>query len=335
MNNKLFARIAAAAISVTMLGTAVFATDAVNPTLTVDGEAATLSFMSGETNLLSEKVAAGADQVTMMSYLVGADATYEACDYADETTTPMIALDQVAANEVMGSVGVLASKLTNAFPKVVVRSGDSLGGGYKWLFERTTTPGGETIVTVMNGTTATNLTADADGYVTLPSTAEFDKTSPAGYTFKLYSWVPYTGTTEGTEILIPTEATEAAGTIGTDDIVITADKAVKVKASSLEGKTLYAKFATTVARGDLNEDGSIDTLDFNPIAFKYKGVAVPTLLKNVGSAIYEGSTTLKGDLNEDGSIDTLDFNPIAFKYKGITVPTLLKNVDKPYYVVNK
>lgn len=243
MKNKLLARIAASAISVAMLGSAVFAaeTGAAPSINDVEGDATTklLSFMVGETNII--KPATAVDQVTMMSYLVAANATYTNCDYVDEATTPMIALDQVSyADSFASGVKVAASKLDNT-KKVVVKRGASDGSTDKWIFGLAADK--ETI-TIMNGATATEIDV-VDGVATLPKTADFDKTSDY-YAFKLYSWVA-----------IDNE-TKAEGT----EYIISADADTKVAVADLTGKTLYAKFVADFAKGDINKDGEVNISDY-------------------------------------------------------------------------
>ena len=64
MNNKIIARIMAAVICICMMSTVAFAAD---PTLTVDGETATLSFLVGENG--ADITESNEAQITMMAYL--------------------------------------------------------------------------------------------------------------------------------------------------------------------------------------------------------------------------------------------------------------------------
>ena len=129
MKNKLLARIAASAISVAMLGTAVFAAD---PAINKTDTAATLTFLVGAENADISKDATQ-DQITMMAYLVDGSATAEAIPaYADEATTPMIALDQVGGAAGFGEIPVDVNKLADG-KKIAVKLGCSAGTVQEFL----------------------------------------------------------------------------------------------------------------------------------------------------------------------------------------------------------
>lgn len=115
MNNKLFARIAAAAIGATMLSTAAFAADA-----TIN--------KSGTLNFTGTAVASGQDYVTMMAYTLAEKPADGAAipDY-DDKANEMIALEQVAAATGLSSVSFDSTKLGTAKAVAVkVGGGDSL-----------------------------------------------------------------------------------------------------------------------------------------------------------------------------------------------------------------
>ena len=237
MNNKLFARIAAAAVGVSMLSTFVFADGTAS--LNADKSQITLN-----TTAITSATGEDATQVTMMAYLVGADATIETA-YADETTTPMVALEQVAKGEVasLATINVLASKFTDAFPQAIIKTGHNgtvsdTTGGVKWLIGTVSTPEGKKI-TIMNGATATAIDIDVvDGVATLPTDTAFDKTPAEGFNFTLYSWV----------------ALDAEGKQKAEYVL---SEGTTVNAAALEGVTLYAKFDSGRMIGDMTGDGDI------------------------------------------------------------------------------
>ena len=141
MKNKLLARIAASAISVAMLGTAVFAAD---PAINKTDTAATLTFLVGAENADISKDATQ-DQITMMAYLVDGSATAEAIPaYENETTTPMIALDQVGGAAGFGEIPVDVNKLADG-KKIAVKLGCSAGTVKQFLIQLS---GGEITVNV-------------------------------------------------------------------------------------------------------------------------------------------------------------------------------------------
>ena len=311
MNNKLFARIAAAAVGVSMLSTFVFADGTAS--LNADKSQLTLN-----TTAITSATGEDATQVTMMAYLVGADATIETA-YADETTTPMVALEQVAKGEVasLATINVLASKFTDAFPQAIIKTGHNgtvsdTTGGVKWLIGTVSTPEGKKI-TIMNGTTAIDIDV-VDGVATLPTDTKFDKTSTE-YTFELYSWV----------------ALDAEGKQKAEYVL---SEGTTVNAADLEGVTLYAKFATTCPRGDFDGDGTVGTSDLSAMKYAVLG-KFPNRQKNIGQPIYEGATILKGVLTADAtSAGTADLSAIKYAALG-KMPNRQKDATLPWYVVNK
>lgn len=317
MNNKLFARIAAAAVGVSMLSTFVFADGTAS--LNADKSQLTLN-----TTAITSATGEDATQVTMMAYLVGADATIET-PYADETTTPMVALEQVAKGEVasLATINVLAEKFANtSFTQAIIKTGHNgtvsdTTGGVKWLIGTVSTPEGKKI-TIMNGTTAIDIDVDAEGYATLPKTADFGKTRFDGAEITLYSWVAFDNTTEET---------------GAEYVVAGTDKDVKVLASDIEGKTLYAKFDTGYKVGMINTDADIngtDTSALNIYTLRGRKNASNTY---VGSSIYEGSTVIVGDINNNGVVDGTDTSALnIFTLRGRKNASNA-NVGKKLYVV--
>lgn len=316
MNSKLFARIAAVAVGASMLSSFAFADTA---SLNEAKDALTL-----DATAIATATADDATMVTMMAYLVGSDATI-ATAYADETTTPMVALDQIAKDDIatkLATVNVLASKFTDAFPKAIIKTGhNGTAGeatkGVTWLVELTTTSAGDEKVTIMNGATAIDLTVDSDGYVTLPKTAEFGKTRVDGATITLYSWVAFDNTTdaEGSEYVIT----------GTDD--------VKVLASDIEGKTLYAKFDTGYTFGDVNMDKSVNSTDTSLLNVYTLRGKTNASNKYIGSAVYEGSTVKIGNINGDQNVNSTDTSLLnVYTLRGKT-NTSNSNVGKKLYVV--
>ena len=251
MNNKLFARIAAAAVGVSMLSTFVFA----DGTASLNADKSQLNL---NTTAITSATGEDATQVTMMAYLVGADATIET-PYADETTTPMVALEQVAKGEVasLATINVLASKFTDAFPQAIIKTGhngtvSATTGGVKWLIGTVSTPEGKKI-TIINGTELKEINV-VNGVATLPSTAEFDtdgtKTPLEGYTFNLYSWVAFKNGEQIKEYKV------------TDNL--------NVPESELgEGVTLYAKYDTGIVCGDVDGSGDVDGNDSTYIDMMY------------------------------------------------------------------
>ena len=238
MNNKLFARIAAAAVGVSMLSTFVFA-DA--PTI-ANGE---LSFMNGETNIISATVKDNAEYVTMMSYLISkadhekftADGTVPA-----PVDTNIIALDQVKATDLttqLASVKLLESKLkTDGYTAAVVRTGDSNGGGNTWVIALAE-DGKSYTITLISGvgkftdaTTQKTIANVAEGTVTAPTdtvTGPYD-----GVKFEY--WATRTQDSEGN--ITYTQFNFAGAT-----------DATKISADT----TLYAVYSVVV--GDVDMDG--------------------------------------------------------------------------------
>lgn len=309
MNNKLFARIAAAAVGVSMLSTFVFADGTAS--LSADKSQLTLN-----TTAITSATGNDATQVTMMAYLVGANATIETA-YVDETTTPMVALEQVAKGDVatkLATINVLASKFTDTLTQAIIKTGHNgtTGDGVKWLIGTVSTPEGKKI-TIMNGTTAIDIDV-VDGVATLPTDTKFDKTSTE-YTFELYSWV----------------ALDAEGKQKAEYVL---SEGTTVNAADLEGVTLYAKFATTCPRGDFDGDGTVGTSDLSAMKYAVLG-KFPNRQKNIGQPIYEGATILKGVLTADAiSAGTADLSAIKYAALG-KMPNRQKDATLPWYVVNK
>ena len=242
MNNKLFARIAAAAVGVSMLSTFVFA----DGTASLNADKSQLNL---NTTAITSATGNDATQVTMMAYLVGADATIET-PYADETTTPMVALEQVAKDDVatkLAIINVLPEKFANtSFTQAIIKTGHNgtvsdTKDGVKWLIGTVSTPEGKKI-TIMNGTTAIDIDV-VDGVAILPTDTKFDKTPAEGFNFTLYSWV----------------ALDAEGKQKAEYVL---SEGTTVNAADLEGVTLYAKFDSGRMIGDMTGDGDITADDY-------------------------------------------------------------------------
>ena len=249
MNNKLFARIAAAAVGVSMLSTFVFADGTAS--LNADKSQLTLN-----TTAITSATDNDATQVTMMAYLVGADATIET-PYADETTTPMVALEQVAKDDVatkLAIINVLAEKFANtSFTQAIIKTGHNgtvsdTTGGVKWLIGTVSTPEGNKI-TIMNGATAIDIDV-VNGVATLPTDTKFDKTPAEGFNFTLYSWV----------------ALDAEGKQKAEYVL---SEGTTVNAADLEGVTLYAKFDSGRMIGDMDGDDEITGKDYLALKSAY------------------------------------------------------------------
>ena len=313
MNNKLFARIAAAAVGVSMLSTFVFA----DGTASLNADKSQLIL---NTTAITSATGNDATQVTMMAYLVGADATIETA-YADETTTPMVALEQVAKDDVatkLAIINVLAEKFANtSFTQAIIKTGHNgtvsdTTGGVKWLIGTVSTPEGNKI-TIMNGATAIDIDV-VNGVATLPTDTKFDKTVLAGNNFNLYSWV----------------AIDAEGKQTTEYVL---SEGTTVNAADLEGVTLYAKFISEYKKGDLNGDGEVNGLDLAPLQAKIKNRPA-AMQKNVNTELYEGATVKKGDMNADGEVNGLDLAPIQAKIKNRPA-AMQKSVNDYIYIINK
>lgn len=305
MNNKLFARIAAAAVGVSMLSTFVFADDTAS--LNADKSQLTLN-----TTAITSATGNDATQVTMMAYLVGANATIETA-YADETTTPMVALEQVAKGDVatkLATINVLASKFTDAFPQAIIKTGHNgtTGDGVKWLIGTVSTPEGNKI-TIMNGATAIDIDV-VEGVATLPTDTVFDKTMNTGYAFSLYSWVALDATGKQTAEYILSEGTT-------------------VNAADLDGVTLYAKFVCNRPYGDVTGDGKINALDSMDVLKAAKGL---TTARHTNKPLFEGSSIIIGDVTGEGKINALDSMDILKAAKGLTTS---RKTGSPIYYVNK
>ena len=305
MNNKLFARIAAAAVGVSMLSTFVFADGTAS--LNADKSQLTLN-----TTAITSATGEDATQVTMMAYLVGADATIETA-YADETTTPMVALEQVAKGDVatsLATINVLASKFTDAFPQAIIKTGHNgtvsdTTGGVKWLIGMVSTPDGKKI-TIMNGTTAIDIDV-VDGVATLPTDTKFDKTSTE-YTFELYSWV----------------ALDAEGKQKAEYVL---SEGTTVNAAALEGVTLYAKFDSGRMIGDMTGDDDITADDY----FALQQAALETGYDNLWDYIYTGATVMIGDMTGDGDITADGY----FALQQAALETGYDNLWNNLFVINK
>ena len=149
MNNKLFARIAAAAISVTMLGTAVFATE---PAVSKDDTAqtASLTFVIEGTDISTSTE----DQITMMAYLVDA----KDAEGNEITTIPayvdqeIVALDQTAGATGFATIPLDFAKLASG-KKIAVKLGGSDGTVDEYLISYD----GEQVVTL------THIIGDVNG----------------------------------------------------------------------------------------------------------------------------------------------------------------------------
>lgn len=134
MKNKVLARIAASAISVAMLGTAVFAAD---PAISKDETSATLSFLVGTDNA-DISINADENQITMMAYMVDAtinevETTVENMpEYGAAGAGEMIALDQVGGAAGFGEVPVDVTKLAEG-KKIAVKLGCTSGTVSKFL----------------------------------------------------------------------------------------------------------------------------------------------------------------------------------------------------------
>lgn len=125
MNNKLFARIAAAAVGVSMLATVAFAADPA-PSVTEEGS---LSFAT-ET---ADKFTSDADQITLMAYIINDGTAVDPEDIPtfDEDTMTIVALDQVAGKDGF-SVIPLDAELVGDAKEVIVKVG---GTGINSPFE--------------------------------------------------------------------------------------------------------------------------------------------------------------------------------------------------------
>lgn len=306
MNNKLFARIAAAAVGVSMLSTFVFADGTAS--LNADKSQLTLN-----TTAITSATGEDATQVTMMAYLVGADATIETA-YADETTTPMVALEQVAKGDVatsLATINVLASKFTDAFPQAIIKTGHNgtvsdTTGGVKWLIGTVSTPEGKKI-TIMNGATAIDIDV-VNGVATLPTDTKFDKTPAEGFNFTLYSWV----------------ALDAEGKQKAEYVL---SEGTTVNAADLEGVTLYAKFDSGKIMGDMDGDGDITGSDYLAL----KAAFLETGYDNLWEGIYENSNVLIGDMDGDGDITGSDYLAL----KAAFLETGYDNLWENLFVINK
>lgn len=303
MNNKLFARIAAAAVGVSMLSTFVFADTAV-PTI-AEGE---LSFMNGETNIIAATVKDNAAYVTMMSYLISAEEK-AAFDTNGTIPTPadtnIIALDQVGLDSLsqLNSVKLLASKLDGTNPAAVVRTGDSNGGGNTWVIALAEDGKSYTITFIAGmgkigeASTATNTTA-ADGTVTPVANPE---TGKAGLTFQ------YWATKDATGAYTKFDPTTTKVTADTE---------------------LYAVYQIKV--GDINLDGTVDYADTDGMAYYYISGRGSAAKKEAFKKIYpncyfesstenyfvdlNGNNVYIGDINKSGSSDYADTDGMAYYY---------------------
>ena len=305
MNNKLFARIAAAAVGVSMLSTFVFA----DGTASLNADKSQLIL---NTTAITDATGEDATQVTMMAYLVGADATIETA-YADETTTPMVALEQVAKGEVasLATINVLASKFTDAFPQAIIKTGHNgtvsdTTGGVKWLIGTVSTPEGKKI-TIMNGATAIDIDV-VDGVATLPTDTKFDKTPAEGFNFTLYSWV----------------ALDAEGKQKAEYVI---SEGTTVNAADLEGVTLYAKFDSGRMIGDVNGDDDITSRDYLAV----KQAALGTGYDNLWDYIYNGANIMIGDMNGDDDITSRDYIAVKQAALGTGFDNLWDNL----FIINK
>lgn len=321
MNNKLFARIAAAAVGVSMLSTFVFADGTAS--LNADKSQLTLN-----TTAITSATGEDATQVTMMAYLVGADATIET-PYADETTTPMVALEQVAKGDVatsLATINVLAEKFANtSFTQAIIKTGHNgtvsdTTGGVKWLIGTVSTPEGKKI-TIMNGATAEELTVDNEGNITLPKTAVFDKNVIDGFNFTLYSWVAIADDDTDNKVVA-------------EYVVANASENVKVAATDLEGKTLYAKFDTGRKIGDVDGNGKVAPNDYKELKL---GILNNVNYKYVKDAIYtsEDNTIIGrkvGDVDGNGKVAPNDYKELKL---GILNNVNYKYVKEQLYIINK
>ena len=130
MKNKVLARIAASAISVAMLGTAVFAAETNLDTDKQDVKTAGAIVLTDKAAALGEQA-----QLTMMAYLVDSAATLDAFPaYVDEATTPMIALDQVDGSTGFAQVPINVSKLSED-KKIAVKFGCTSGDVVKGFIQ--------------------------------------------------------------------------------------------------------------------------------------------------------------------------------------------------------
>lgn len=307
MNNKLFARIAAAAVGVSMLSTFVFA----DGTASLNADKSQLIL---NTTAITDATGNDATQVTMMAYLVGADATIET-PYADETTTPMVALEQVAKDDVatkLAIINVLAEKFANtSFTQAIIKTGHNgtvsdTTGGVKWLIGTVSTPEGNKI-TIMNGATAIDIDV-VNGVATLPTDTKFDKTPAEGFNFTLYSWV----------------ALDAEGKQKAEYVL---SEGTTVNAADLEGVTLYAKFDSGRMIGDMNGDGDITSRDYLAV----KQAALGTGYDNLWDDIYTNANVVIGDMNNDGDITSRDYLAVKQAALGTGYDNLWDNL----FVINK
>ena len=249
MNNKLFARIAAAAVGVSMLSTFVFADTAV-PTI-ANGE---LSFMNGETNIIAATVKDNAAYVTMMSYLISAEEK-AAFDTNGTIPTPadanIIALDQVGFDSLsqLNSVKLLASKLDGTNPAAVVRTGDSNDGGNTWVIALAEDGKSYTITFIagLGKLTGDNTVTSADGKVT--AIAEVPTTDKASIKFKHWAIK------------------------NADGAYVKFDFDTETVAADTE---LYAVYEMEI--GDVKIDGTVGTDDASNL-YKYASVTNATLKK--------------------------------------------------------
>ena len=313
MNNKLFARIAAAAVGVSMLSTFVFA-DA--PTI-ANGE---LSFMNGETNIIAATVKDNAAYVTMMSYLISAE---EKAAFNTNGTIPtpvdanIIALDQVGRDSLsqLNSVKLLASKLDGTNPAAVVRTGDSNGGGNTWVIALAEDGKSYTITFIagLGKLTGDNTVTSTNGKVT--AITEVPTTDKAGIKFKHWAiknadgaYVKFDFDTEtveaDTELYAVYEMeigdVNIDSTVGTDDaknlynyaLAKGAAKVALKKKLNASGYMVGDKYTTSTGTiyevGDVKIDATVGTDDAKNL-YNYalaKGAAKVALKKKLNTAGY-------------------------------------------------
>ncbi len=286
MNNKLFARIAAAAVGVSMLSTFVFADEkeinnfpvqTVSSIKAMDEAAINLNVDLGDFS--------NQNQLTMMAYVVAGDTLIT--NLPEPASADIIALDQIGGGtgKNFGEVKILTTNLVEG-KKIAVKLGGTNGDLLKALIEEGTSAE-KVKITFVNG--------DNEPVVLEVNKGEsFDLSAVEAPTLEVDSSL-----TDYAMVILGKKF-DFVGWVDDEDNDVTSLPAVN------NDITLTAKYNTNMVYGDADGDGFADDTDF---------FGLDWFIDNeenyddcyFGVPIYPGITTVTGDLDGDGFADDTDF----------------------------
>ena len=161
-------------------------------------------------------------------------------------------------------------------------------------------------VTFMNGATKVAEVASANGKVVLPGSdvATPTLTVESGYAAKALTFVGW-AKADGTDVTANTDITE--------------------------DMTVYAKYDTGVIKGDVNGNGSIDTMDRTAIHL-YISTNGANKMFGTGIDAYKSTGIIAGDVNGNNAIDTMDRTAVHLHISTNGANKMFKIGEEIYYI---